>query len=431
MLFIAPAKHANRTRAYGVVVLLLASFILLACAAWYSTVKAESTPAGAHSGRDDGSASPDDFFVQATAFAPFLNILPSQDGAELFISAGGVGELDGAVLANIDLGPGADKGGWTMTYSDTVRAYVTTATGFTPETSLSGAISITTTHGLDTGVVDFNRAYVPALTPQTINTIDGKLSLSLVLSDTLPSSTYIVAAPSYAPPGSPPAGHRIVGSTYSVRAAGALVVTNRPMSLRLYYDDTTLIGADPHTLAVFAWDAFHMRWDNVGGRLFCEQGYLSVPTSRFTTYALMATPVWRDEFNGFCGLAEWNDVTLGTQGGDLTLVLDSMAGSGGALSRYITPTTGFAGWDRLSFAGVDDPPTTTLSIDVLGPNGSGVLIDVTSGADLSNLDPAQYPSLRLRASLSSTAAEQTPALDQWQLSWQVEEHKVYLPFVLK
>jgi hypothetical protein len=26
---------------------------------------------------------------------------------------------------------------------------------------------------------------------------------------------------------------------------------------------------------------------------------------------------------------------------------------------------------------------------------------------------------------------ETPALDRWQLAWQVEEHKVYLPVVLK
>jgi hypothetical protein len=46
-----------------------------------------------------------------------------------------------------------------------------------------------------------------------------------------------------------------VGSAYSVRASGAVLVADRPMSLRLYYNEITLAGADPHTLAIFAWDA--------------------------------------------------------------------------------------------------------------------------------------------------------------------------------
>src|SRR5688572_9601113 len=99
------------------VVLLLASLLfILTGTVWYSTAKSKSRLVR----------------VQNSTFAPFLNIIPSEDGSQLHISAGNVGEVGGTVFANLSLGPGHRKGG-TMTYSDTVQAYITTITpGFTP-----------------------------------------------------------------------------------------------------------------------------------------------------------------------------------------------------------------------------------------------------------------------------------------------------------
>lgn len=225
-------------------------------------------------------------FTANTTFAPFLDVVPLQDGTGLFISAGGVGELGGTVFANIGIGPGHYKGSTSMVYSGTV--YIATIGDFTPNTGASGPLSITTTLGLNSGEVDFNRAYVPASTIQTISSIDGNLQLSVVSTDTMIYDTYIAVVPGFAPPGPPPQGHRLVGSVYSVRAAGTLLTTPEPMSLRIYYNNTILAGADPHTLAILAWDAFNQRWNNLGGTLFSTQQYLSVATSRFTTYALMA-----------------------------------------------------------------------------------------------------------------------------------------------
>jgi hypothetical protein len=371
--------------------------------------------------------------ARSASFAPSLHIVPSQDGTELFISAGGVGELGGTVFANVGIGPGADKDSWTMTYSDTVQAYVAMATGFTPGVSTSGPINITTTLGLDTGTVDFNRAYVPASTTQALRSVDGNLELTLVTTDTVTFDTYVAIVPSFAPPGPAPLGHRFIGSTYSARAASALLVTDRPMSLRLAYNATTLAGADPHTLAIFAWDAANKRWDQLGGRLFYDQQYLAVTTRRFTTYALMATPAWRDDFDDFNGLdfTGISNVTLGGTLEDRMLVLAGTPGSGSAVSRPITPTTTIDSWGNLTFTRTVDPPTTTLTVDVLSVDGTGLLTNVTSGASLAGIDPAQHPSLKLRANLSSTMAGETPALSEWQVTWQVEQHKVYLPVVLK
>jgi hypothetical protein len=443
MMSLADARLKNRIRQRWLTAVLLASLILLMGFPGHSTAKLESTPVAPQNVSNDslgGPASAGESSLKrgvhypASTFAPFLNIVPSQAGTELYISAGTVGELGGTAFVNVGIGPGHDKDSWTMTYSNTVQAYIATATGFTPNTGASGPINITTTLGLDTGAVDFNRAYVPASTIQTISSIDGNLELTLVSTDTVTFDTYIAIVPSYAPPGPAPLGYRFVGSSYSVRAAGALLATDKPMSLRMYYNETTLAGADPHTLAVFAWDAFNERWDDLGGRLFYDQGYLSVATSRFTTYALMATPAWRDDFDDFSGLnlAETHNVTLGLQEGyPELLVLSHMATAGTAVSKPITPTGGVASWGSLTFTRTVDPPTTTLTVDVLSLDGTELLTNVTNGAGLASIDPAQYPTLKLRADLSSTVAGETPALDEWQLTWQVEEHRVYLPVVLR
>jgi len=417
MTTVADACLKDRRKWRCLAAVLLASlslFLALAGATGYSTTKLESTPVEQRSDLHTPVA-------PTAAFAPFLDIIPSQDGTALFISAGRTGELPGTVFANIGIGPGHDKDSYTMVYSGTAQAYVTTATGFTPGMDDYAPMNITTTSGLDTGMVEFSRDYVQAATPRSIFARDGNLKLRLVSTDTITFDTYVAVVPSYAPPGPAPLGHRFVGSTYSVRAAGALVTTDKPMSLRLAYNATTLAGADPHTLAIFAWDAFNKRWDDLGGRLFYDQQYLSVATSRFTTYALMSAPAWWDDFDDFSGLdfAETSNVTLGLQGGHVELlVLSYMATSGTAVSKPITPTAGIASWGNLTFTRTVDPPTTTLTVDVLSLDGTEVLTDVTSGASVAGIDPAQYPSLKLRANLSSTVVGETPALDEWRLTWQ-------------
>ncbi|MFQ5340108.1 MAG: hypothetical protein ACE5F6_01030 [Anaerolineae bacterium] len=420
--------------------ILLASvgtLVLLTGATWYSTPRLRPAQADLHSSMNRRLPSdrqfhlpPSTFHLPPSSLALFLDIVPSLDGTELFISAGGVGELSGRVFANVGIGPGSHERSYTMVYSDTVQSYIGTAVGFTPGMNASAPLNITTTTGLDTGAVEFNRAYVPASTTQIIRSTDGNLELRLVSADTITYDTYVAVVPSFAPPGPAPLGHRLIGSTYSVRAAGALLETDRPMNLRLYYNETLLGGPDPHTLAIFAWDAAHRRWDRLGGRLFSDWRYLSVATCRFTTYALMTTSVWHDDFDDFSGLdaAEFNNVTLGGTLEDGALVLATTPGSGTAISRPIMPTMPIDSWGRLTFAGRVDPPTTTLRVDVLGADGAQLLAGVASGASLDRIDPAEHPSLRLRVTLSSTAAGETPALTAWDLRWRVGK-RLYLPLI--
>jgi hypothetical protein len=380
--------------------------------------------------------------VPAGSLAPFLDVVPDPNGTDILISAGGVGQLGGTVFANLEIGPTHDKGGWTMTYSDTAQTYFATATGFTPTGTEEAPLSITTTLGLNTGITYLKRAYVPARTAQAINSVDGNLQLSVVTTDTLASETYVAVVPSFAPPGPAPAGHRIVGSVYSARASGALAESDKPMVLRLTYDQATLAGADPRALAIFGWvaDPDKKHWERLGGQLFADQGYVSVATKRFTTYALMATTTWHDDFEDFelGGLdqARSSNITPDLLGENLAVALQDTPGQGVAVSLPITPTTVISGWGTLVFTSTAPAPSTTLAVDVLSADGATVLLsNIASGASLASIDAVQHPAIRLRARLGSTALGQSPKLDAWQVTWQQQgqeqQFSIYLPAIVR
>jgi hypothetical protein len=449
--------NAGRIKRHWLATILLATILFLTGAAWYSTTKFETMPVKASIPLSENPAiskSPiagveknenQTPIVTNSSFAPFLDVVPSSDGTALFINAG-TDEVGGTVFANVSIGGGHDKG-WTMVYSDSVDAYLTTATGFTPGTGQDGSMSITTTLGLDTGITDFNRVYVPApstiIVPHDIFVED--LKLSLVSTGTLSSAAYIAAVRSYAPPGPAPLGHQFVGSAYSIRASGALLTSNKSMSLSISFNETSLAGVDPHTLAIFTWDAFHKQWDHeLAGTLFYDplhpndpsRNFISTKILTFTTYALIATPVWYDDFDEYTGLDFTQFDNIDWAPGSLALA--GTATNGSAVSQPITPTVPITSWGSLVFIPTVDPPTTTLTVDILSLDGSEVLTDVASGTDLAGLiDPALYPSLRLRVNMNSTVAGETPTLEMWQLSWQPddnpspEQKRIYLPVVFR
>jgi hypothetical protein len=257
----------------------LALFVLLLLAAGalpHSSAKAQSGPDERPDyGQPDGAP------------APFLTIVPSADGRELLVSAGTGHELDSTLYASVGIGETGIKEGWTMTYSETVQAYLTTATGFTPERSQEGQVAISTTTGLATEATAFVRAYVPNDGPQTIRSADGALELQLPGPNTLPAAAYIAVVPSYTPPGAAPTGQELVGPVYSVRAAGALAQSDKPFLVRLYYAEGLLAGRAPESLTIFYWNSADGAWQPLGGRLFADQGYVSVATDQFGTYALI------------------------------------------------------------------------------------------------------------------------------------------------
>ncbi|MGQ9583993.1 MAG: hypothetical protein ACUVXG_01160 [Anaerolineae bacterium] len=85
----------------------------------------------------------------------------------------------------------------------------------------------------------------------------------------------------------------------------------------------------------------------------------------------------------------------------------------------LAPPTPVYQWGLLLYS-ASRPPGTSLSVDVLGPQGAVLLSGVPSGADLSGIDATQYPMLRLRARLESTGGTSSPALDSWEVQWSLQ-----------
>ena len=423
----------------------LAGLVCLFCLSAYFTIKPATklpvTEEGMRTG-GRGSLPPANLAPSLTLTSspsPFVNIVPSEDGREIYIDADFGGEVGGTLFASIGIGPGHKRGGRTMAYSSTKQIYVTSIAGFDPKVGTSGPLSITSTLGLDTGVVEFTRAYVPKDNLQDISSVDGALRLSLVNTGTLPSEAYIAVVPGYIPPGPPPRDHQWVGSAYSVRASGAVSLADQPMILRLYYNDLARKGANPHTLAIFVWDASGKAWDELNSSLFSDQQFVSAAVDRFTAYALLAKPIWRDDFEEFSGLdfsLTSSNIIFGQSGGETALVLEAGPGSGVAVTKPISPTQ-FLQWNLIEFDADLPSPATDLTVDVLSLAGTPLITNVASGGNLASLiDPVEHPSLRLRANLSSTTTAETPALRAWQLSWQTraapaEPTSVFLPLLVK
>ena len=379
---------------------------------------------------DDGSQPARSVNVTPSNFAPFVNIVPSQDGTELFINVGGVGELGGEVYANLlGIGPSAGKGGWTMTYSETIQTYFTQAVGFTPRQDDDGEICITTTLGLVSDNIAFQRAFIETSATETIKSDDGKFIVDLPNLNTLPNDAYLVVMSTNVPPGPLPFGYQFASETFAMRPSGGLTESDRFMTLTFNFQEPLPNNSDPHTLAVVFWDQVNNEWQVRGGNLFDDQKAVVFSTRQFGIHAMAVTPNWRDSFqeSSLSGVA----TQINTQWGPgETIILASNTLSGTITSIPITPPT-IDTWETLHFSA-----TTTLSssvtVDLLDLNDNVVLPNVSDGADLSSLSVTLYPSLKLRATLSrTTIAEASPKLHEWSLGWAIEERKLYLPLLVK
>jgi hypothetical protein len=369
----------------------------------------------------------------SAAFAPALTLVPSEDGTSLYIDAGGVMQPGDTLFVNLGIGPGHNKGSWTMNYSETLDLYVTTAAGFTPGVDTSSELNITTTLGLETAPVEFSRAFVRHDAPAQITSPDGRLALSLISAGTLPADTYIAVAPSYAAPAPPPEGYRIVGGAYSVRAPGSLPTADLPMSLRLTVAPQTLGDIDPQTLVLAVWDPDGRRWEILGGDLLTDLPTRAVAatTRRFGTYALMSGPAWRDSFADLEGLDQGasSGVTLGLITNELALVPEpGVAGS--AVSRLISADP--ARWGAVTYSAAV-PPGARLAVDLLAADGSVLLADVASGASLAGIDARAHQGVRLRARLSAGPGGERPGLFSWGITWQSAERRqrLFLPLLTR
>jgi hypothetical protein len=321
-----------------------------------------------------------------------------------------------------------------MTYSPEKSAYeATTAKILVPGSpTVEGTIGLSADlddgSTLDTGPIPFRRFYVPITGADPVVSDDNLLEVTFS-DNSLPAAVYVVVMSTNAVPGPVPLGHQLVGMPYSVRASGATITTTKPMLLKLFYTDTTLRDVDPHTLSALQWDPGAGQWYDLGGALDnAIENSLSTTTKRFTVYALMSTPRWRDAFNDFTGLSEWDGVTVLLPNGEL--VLNGLVYTGTAISRAITPTMPIERWGTISYA-CTAPAGTGLTIDVLGANGTPLLIDVASGTSLAAIDSTDYPSLGLRATFVTDDLLRSASLDDWIVTWQPRSRTIYLPVILR
>lgn len=299
--------------------------------------------------------------------------------------------------------------------------------GTTIEGQMTLTIVLSSTEIWESGPLPFTRAFVPAQELVSIASPDNLLQLTL-FPDSLPADTYILILAASTLPGALPSAHRLIGRLYSVRASGAIVQSDRPMSLRLGYDALWLDDATPHNLSIFEWDAFRHIWEEEGGAIFTNQNHLSISVQRFTAYALLEVPAWRDTFADSSGLSVVNGTSPTPEGG---LILTGGILSGSAISIPITPTTVIANWDRVVFT-----PTlsaaTNLMVDVLGADGTVIHANATGGDSLENVDPEAHPHLRLRARLFATRPGESLVLEEWRVTWiPAPIHRIYLPMIIR
>ena len=246
----------SRARRCWPQVLLLAALTVCLWAPRHSTAKPGASPIAAY-------GTPD---LALAAFVPALDVVPASNGTDLYLSVAGAANANGTLFANVAIGPGGDKGSYTMTYSPTTQLHVVTVAGFNANVGTTGTIDITTTNGLATPLVSYNRARIQPMDTNTIFSTDGRLELTPVSPDTFSVVTYVAIVPDFAPRAPAPPGHRLVGQTYRVRASGNSPTSARPMFLDISFSEADLAGADPHTLGLFGWDDTNGQWQDLGGQ---------------------------------------------------------------------------------------------------------------------------------------------------------------------
>lgn len=364
---------------------------------------------------------------------PFLNVFPDPSGSALYVSIYGVDAPAGTLFVNARIGPTSHQYSYTASYSNTLGAYAATVVGFTPGQDALVSLNITSTAGLNTPAQSYPRLFMPAGLARSVQVGNGALALSVINTDTFANDTYLAFAPGVAPASAVPTGYRVLNQPYTINASGSITGTARPLLLTFRYNATELQGDAPDSLAIMQWQPVTQQWLRLPSRVFPAQGEVVTTIRRFTTYALMVTPTWRDDFDDLSGLdlSALHQVDLNLKEGVVeVLTLTTNAANGVAVSQPITPPVAIRQWDQLFYNAVAMPPTTTLTIDLLDSQGRLLLADVASGTSLAELDPTQYPALRLRATFSATVPGQSAALDEWQLSWQTvqpQSYYLYLP----
>ncbi len=364
---------------------------------------------------------------------PFISVIPDLAGRELYISIQGLGDDVGIVYVNSIIGPTGRQYSYSAAHPDPQANHYATVTGLTPGVDVVVTINLTSTTGnltsttgLQTPPQEYLRAYVPAATTRAISAGNSRLELTIVNTDTFANETYIVFVPGLATNHNIPAAHRMVGQPFAINASGSVTTTTRSMLLKFRYNVADLGGAPPDTLALMQWQPDTQEWVPLTANLDTVRSEISTTIRRFTTYALMVTPVtdkdfWNDDFNDLSTveIPSLQNVDLKLKAGFAELLaLTNGKMTGVAISKAIAPAA-IQQWGRLSYSALNQSAMVTLTIDLLDQNGNLLLADLPDGASLSMIDPVAHPVLRLRARFMSSVPGESVWLDQWQVSWQL------------
>lgn len=351
---------------------------------------------------------------------PFVHVVPSNDGNEITISLDEEHPLSGLLFANIKDGPTGSKGSWTLPYSNTVGSYIQTIPFSSPTTTAVGRFNLTSTLGLRTEDIRFQRALVQAQPGGNLVSIDDVLKLELLNPGTLTANTYMVVTNNAGEPGARnPIDLTLLSPSYTIRPAGHLVETPNPMTLSISYSTLDLRGADPRTVDIYRWHEGEQQWQPLGATWQATGESFSVGTMLFGTYALAARPRWQADFADLA-LASLEEQSMVKRGGqpDQWVLMLKQPGRGNALSKAIVPSFGLEAWGTLFFTATTAAPTATLTVDVMSLEGEQLLSNVANGGSLAAIDVAQNPALRLRVNMTTTASTALPTLSSWQVTWQ-------------
>lgn len=360
-----------------------------------------------------------------------LHAIPSADGTSMFLAAERLGSLTAQTHATLTIGGTSHEPSHTDCDPDSgvcEFGFEAVLVPYAPTISMTADISAThpTSGVVPLANSTFERKYVPGDEPAWIYTLDSHGELFVPTGALMPES-YLVMMNAVGSPGGLPGGHQLINLPYSIRASGAITQSLTPMLLRLTYDPASAGNVDPHTLSIFYWNAGSEQWQDTRSTPLGQQAGHAVSIRRFGTYALLASTEWRDTFQDYSGVAQRQNLEV-IYGGRLALL--RTATHGWLTSVPITPPDSGFSWGNITFAG-ETPAGTALQVDVLAPDGTELLHNVASGASLAALSPATYPSLRLRGTLDSPAAGLSPYLDQWSISWTVQEQRIFLPMIVR
>ena len=269
--------------------------------------------------------------------------------------------------------------------------------------------------------------FLTNIVPKGIETVEGGGTLIITVFDAsvqpVPSATVHIENSSTSPP---------ISVDYYTNTEGKVIVPGAPSASS--YEVT--VSKDGYSTAQ-TYDAVPPNINPDPGHLTIIEGQtteasfvidrLSSKTVR--TWEPIKNFVWYDNFDDWSKIATSSNIDLAAGKALLAEIATGTYTSSGFLqSADIGGISNLVSWGEFSWQD-SQPASTTIVYQVLYYNGSNLepVPDAdlpgnetgftSSPVDLSGLSTTTYPTLRLKAQLSTGDSAVTPQIDRWQISW--------------